>query len=297
MASRAAVPTITRPTFSTSTVDGRPRPEPVTKRMTVTPKVATEWLRHDEQAGEVVNRTPSIPRVVQYARDMAAGHWFDTGIPIIIDWDGHVRDGLQRLMALIRSNVSLRMNVVTGVDPAAQIAMDRGRPRSIADDFRIARKPNATVLSATTVLVLRWQAAKVFSSHWKPTPYEIFEFERDNNERLDHAVREGSRINRNLPKATRSALSAGLFGALSVDEQQAIEFFTSLDTGADLKNDSPILALRNTIGRYGNKAPKPKQGEQLYQIIKAWNLWRAEKPAKAIIIPSQLTSDNFPVMK
>lgn len=273
------------------------RPKMTTRFRDITPQLATQWLRNDEQAGVVVNRTPSIPRVIRYARDMAAGHWLQTGMPIIIDWDGHVRDGLQRLMAIIRSNVTLNMNVVTGVDPAAQIAMDRGRPRSNADDFRIAHKPNATVLAATTNLVLRWEQGKMFTSHWQPTPYEVWEFEDINDEHLETAVREGTRINRNLPKMTRSVIAAGLFGATALDEKAAKEFFTGLDTGANLDEDSPILALRNTVNRYGTKVPKPKQGSQLYQLIKTWNLWRAQKPAKAIIIPSQVTSENFPVMK
>jgi hypothetical protein len=286
-----------KPTLAVPKFTNQHHPEPTVKRINITPQVATDWLRRDEQAGVVVNRTPSIPRVVRYARDMEADHWLDTGMPIIIDWDGHVRDGLQRLMAIIRSGKTQRMYVVSGVDPAAQIAMDRGRPRSNADDFRIAKKPNATVLSATINLILRWQMKKVLSSHWQPTSYEVNQFETDNAELLENAVREGSRINRNVPKMTRSVIAAGLFGATKVDEDDAAQFFRGLDTGASLDPDSPILALRNAINRYGTKAPKPKQGAQLYQVIKAWNLWRAEKPAKSIIIPGQLTSENFPVMK
>lgn len=292
-----ATATTVAPRLARTVFTDRDRPEPTSKRVTITPKLAEDWLKRDEAAGIVINRDPSMVRVERYARDMTNKHWFDTGVPIIIDWDNHVRDGLQRLMAIIRSGVTLRMYVVTGIDPAAQIAIDRGRPRSNADDARMAGRPNATVLTAAASLIIRWREGKILSSHWQPTPFEVDYLIKD-EPGLEEAVREGSRINRNIPKATRSVISAAIHAARLIDEKAADVFFSGLDSGADLDIDSPILALRNTIGRYGNKAPKPRQQHQLFQYVKAWNLWREGKSARTIVIPiTTLSSETFPVMK
>jgi hypothetical protein len=281
----------------------------VKRSVDVTPELATTWLARDAAADHVVNRNPSLHRVDRYARDMSTGHWLDTFIPLIIDWDGYVRDGRHRLMAIVRSGVTIRFEVVFNADPIIQKVVDRQRPRSIADDVRMRGMANAMVVSSAASLVMRWRSGKIFSTAWIPTSLEADEFINETKDTLDDAAREATRIARNVPGLSKSVLAAAYHEARIIDPEACTEFFESLYLGANLPITSPILALSRVITRYGTSAGsrragsprKPRQEYQLHHVVRAWNLWREEpEPEKKRMIdfiPKNLTSETFPRMK
>jgi hypothetical protein len=271
--------------------------EPLTEKIDLTPEIAANWLAFDQrEEGVSYNRGSDERRVERYARDMANDKWYDTGVPIILDYMGHVRDGGHRLKAIIKSGKTIRFNVVFGIEPEAQHVIDRMRPRSVADDMRIAGNPNGMVVQSLVNLVLRWRNGIILSSKWQPTHPEMHEL-IDQNPLVHDAARKATWLHRNLSNAAKSVTGAMWFEAHQLDEDACDTFFDGLYHGADLPSTSAILALRNTIGRYGaNGKKKPRQEEQLYQFAKAWNLWRRKRDAKFIVVPPNFSSDKFPVL-
>lgn len=271
---------------------------PITEDVEVTPEIAAVWLQRDQVSDETFNRHTDVRRVERYARDMANDNWWYTGHPIVFDWDGHVRDGGHRLLAVIKSKRTIRFNVVYGVDPRSQHGMDRLRPRSVKDDMDIAGLPNGMTVASIASLILRWRSGKIFSSNWQPSDMEKLDMiEREPNVHV--AARQAIRIWRNTPQAAKSVLGTMWHEAYELDSEACERFFDLYYSGRILDDrDSAILAIRNAVIRYGsNGGKKPRQEYQLYQMVKAWNTWRVGKEAKYIIVPRSIASEKFPVLR
>lgn len=99
---------------------------------TVTPKMADALLESNTR-----NRNISESKVNEYAREMTAGKWALTHQGISISSDGTLLDGQHRLAAIVKSGVSVKMPVSTGMSQDGAFAVDQLRPRSKADAIKI----------------------------------------------------------------------------------------------------------------------------------------------------------------
>lgn len=98
----------------------------------ITPEMAESYLGRN-----MVNRHLNKDRVAQYALDMATGKWELNGEAIRFNKDGRLIDGQHRLSAIVKSGTSIRMVVMRDIENSVTI-YDRGRNRSITDQFQIA---------------------------------------------------------------------------------------------------------------------------------------------------------------
>lgn len=80
----------------------------------------------------------------------------------------------------------------------------------------------------------------------------------------------------------------------SLNLEQADEFFMQLQKGVGLGEGNPVLALRNKIGFIKNRGGKKQRVEMMALAIKAWNLFRAKKPAHAL---RWQEGEDFPIIK
>ena len=102
------------------------------KTVLMTPSLAEAILKKNER-----NRKISPNLITAYATDMINGNWNEeTASTIAIGSDGILCDGQHRLLAVIKSGKTIRMNVVTGVDPKG--IYDQNRARSTSDQLAIA---------------------------------------------------------------------------------------------------------------------------------------------------------------
>jgi hypothetical protein len=94
----------------------------------ITPAVAQEFLSRNQN-----NRPVNWKTVEQYADAMAAGHWQLHAQGLVLDTNGNVLTGQQRLWAVIYSGVNVYMRVSRGNPPSVAPLLDRGRPQSSRD--------------------------------------------------------------------------------------------------------------------------------------------------------------------
>ena len=80
-----------------------------------------------------LNRRPSLHRIRMYARDMLNGQWQLTHQGILIGKDGVVIDGQHRLMAIIESGVTIKMQISFSddIDSPKNCILDQGMSRSV----------------------------------------------------------------------------------------------------------------------------------------------------------------------
>lgn len=122
----------------------------------VSPEMASAWLQnlHPRQHGHLIEGT-----VASLAREMRTGNWRLTHQGIALDECGRLLDGQNRLTALIRANMTLKMVVAFGVPEEHFPKIDGNTPRSVA--FRTGLPPLIAPIVAQMVRLARYGSSGV----------------------------------------------------------------------------------------------------------------------------------------
>lgn len=116
----------------------------------VTPELAQSWL-----AMNTNNRPVSVRRVNDYAKDMAAGNWELTHQGVAISVDNVIADGQHRLLAIVKSGITVPMLVTLDLPTKAIIAVDRGYARSISAAINMAYEGTEWI-TPQVAAITRW---------------------------------------------------------------------------------------------------------------------------------------------
>lgn len=243
-----------------------------TSIMEITPGLATLWLQKN-----IRNRPLSDSLVAQYQRDMKAGHWSLTTEPIIFDCDGNLSNGQHRLMAAVRSGCSFDTWVNWGAQPASMKDVDMGKKRTLGDELAIEGVANATLKAAVAQHIWRWECGQSQSTNSRhPTRSEVADVLARHD--IDSSVKWKPGARGAGYRST--ALAVFIHYRLArIDRDAADVFFEYLYSGAGLRENDPILKLRN---RLINRAfhLTPREMEML--TYKAWNAWRRGSAVKVL---------------
>jgi predicted SprT family Zn-dependent metalloprotease len=269
-------------------VDAGPR----TGWVTFTPQRAQEVL----DTRNTRNRRVNPGAITRYARDMAAGHWYINGDSIRFATDGTLLDGQNRLAAIVRSGVTLRLLVVWNLPPESQATMDDGWKRTMANVLELQGRTTHAKTAASIIrrVILFDQGAYRSNQRQAPTKQEMAAFLEENPriwiaaEIADH-IRSSKGV-----RCAASTLGLAYFLFDRVSPKHAETFFQGLRTGAGLNEDSPILFLRNKLSFEGSTRLQTETAEVLAWFIKSWNAWRA---GKSIRLLRQRSGESFPEPK
>lgn len=121
--------------------------------MDITPQMAAHWLENNFR-----NRPVKEDVVIAYARDMSIGDWVSTHQGIAFNDRDELIDGQHRLLAIIRSGMTIRMmvtfglpSIIRGREMTTMDAVDRGATRSVADQLTIQHgMKNAGIIASTS---------------------------------------------------------------------------------------------------------------------------------------------------
>jgi hypothetical protein len=133
------------------------------KQVLVTPAQASKWLEKHYEAvakSEFRQRTVSRTTVEKYATDMRCGQWLLDPNPIVFDENGNLINGQHRLEAVRKSGCTIAFFISTGWDEKQNgvstiDCIDRGRPRSIGQQFSLHGVPYATKIAASVASIAR----------------------------------------------------------------------------------------------------------------------------------------------
>src|SRR5712692_504702 len=213
------------------------------------------------------------------------GEWQLTGEAIQLDDEGRVRDGQNRLRAIVQAGLPVRSVGARGVSEDAYEVMDTGRSRNAADVLHIHGFPSQNALAAAARgLMFIERYGRVFpsqrDSHLYITPVTTLQYVTDHPEIID-GVRLGDRIYHSGIQGGIGLWSIITTLFLRLDPEQAKRFAEHLTTGAGLHRGHPLLMLRNRlVGSQRDQYSTLSGREALVAIaIKAWNAWREGKNA------------------
>ena len=100
--------------------------------VTMTKQLAKDYLNRNVENRKIKKRTLNF-----YKNQMSKGNWKENGEPIIIDKNGVIRDGQHRLLAVVETDFSYRVPVISDVDHNVMDTIDTGTNRSAADVLEI----------------------------------------------------------------------------------------------------------------------------------------------------------------
>lgn len=246
----------------------------------VSPEMAISWLEQNNR-----NRKLRKAVVSRYARDMSRGLWKFNGEPIQFDTNGDLINGQHRLNAVRESRTTQPFLVVTGLPPEAHESLDAGAKRTAGDVLTLAGYEDGKTIGATARLALNLDANPNVARETRGWSTAEIKARVDSDPELLQIVNE---VMPALPRALftilpRSVIGYALYRLSKIAPEQAMEFFTSLGTGANLPAESPILALARRLN-VQNQRPKGPQSqyESLAYIFMAWNAWRKGEPRSII---------------
>lgn len=239
----------------------------------ITPALAQEWMKVN-----INNRRTHHRGILSYIAEMSKGNWECNGESIIFDSKGKLRDGQNRLMAIIKSNTTIVCVVVKGVKPSAFDTMNQGIIRTVAQIFDLNK--NIKVNGGKLGAVLK-------TLH---TYYEYNNVSGKMNLRFSPRLAEELRLeykgcedsvtfatNFKRPLLSPMMLSSLHYIFASIDKNSAEIFLTALLTG-DCGDYKEILKLRNYfLDIKMNEKTKALMGNRTFVggvIIKAWNAFR-----------------------
>src|SRR5438477_9918944 len=251
--------------------------------MTITPELAQEWL---DRGG--TNRKVTRRRIEAMAAAIQRREWQLTGEAIKLDSEGRVRDGQNRLHAIVQAGIPVRSVVARGVSEDAFDVMDTGRSRNAADVLHIHGYPSQNALAAAARgLMVVERYGRGFptqrDSHLYVTPVTTLQYVKEHPELID-GVRLGDRIYHSGIQGGIGLWAIIMTLFLRLDPEQAEQFTEHLTTGAGLHRGHPLLMLRNRLlGSQRDQYSTLSGREALVAIaVKAWNAWREDRTLQSL---------------
>jgi hypothetical protein len=201
----------------------------------VTPEKAAEWLKTSTG-----NRPLKEKAVDTYARDMQAGNWRLTHQGIAFDSEGRLRDGHHRLMALIKTGMTIPMMVTMGLGDDAMPVIDTGKIRSIGDVVSLQGVTNGArrVALARTMMTIERGLPRHFPTY---STLEVQTFLAENDEIIEWIL--SSMAYKTAPQSVQGAIGF----CYPVDKEGVALFAKMMREGVGVPAKHPVLALNNWL--------------------------------------------------
>lgn len=270
--------------------------KPQTSRiLEIGPELAEQILNQRN----VSNRPLKPGKIKDYANDLRAGRWGLTGDTIKFAPDGTLKDGQNRLAAVIRANGPvLKTHVIFGIESGLFTRMDIGKNRTPADVFHIAglHYPAHAAATVRWLLILTSDNPNNRGAHFSND--ELLAAYR---ERFDPvAIEESVRIALEVKKGTGAPV-----GAVA-----ALHYIFSQEDGPDKANAfmlewandngparGPVRTLQTRLQELAIQTNnRIHESVRNALIVKAYVAYRAGETLKRSDLSYEPGEENFPAM-
>lgn len=262
-----------------------------TKEVNVTPTMARGWMEKNTK-----NRPSNAKHTSWLASQMTAGKWKLNPQPIIFNGDGTLLDGQHRLMAVIESGKTVKMNIVTGAASDVFDVLDTNRTRTAGDVLAIQGYANAKVLAGAIQFLLNFNSGNHTyggRSRISTSNAIIADYVQKRPELCEWAA-EGLEFHKNFRLLGQKA-AVGMYCILKNKHPRLVkEFYEKVFFGENLERDEPANLFRVKMINDQLSYKKLKSTTKLAIFIKAWN---AFKEGTKVTHLRYLDTENFPVLK
>lgn len=263
----------------------------------ITPSIAKEFMDRNTK-----NRPINERNVDYLAKQMKEGKWKVNGETVKFSKTGVLLNSQHTLLAVIKSGVTIKIDVRYGLDDDVFPTLDTGRGRTSSDVLAIDGIENYTHISAMVNFIINFrighvdQAARSYShGSDKITNDTVLEFAKKHNKSLQESRIYGysAKMNDGTVSAKLLASFHYIFKKIKDAEKDANEFCSRVGDGVGLSKDSPIYVLRKTLQAADkDKKSKMNPNHRLALICKAWNLYRKNRTTTRLVV--DVIKDGFP---
>jgi hypothetical protein len=258
-----------------------------TQILLITPQLAAEFLKRN-----LNNRKLRDRHVKKLAKEMSNGKWVLNGEPIQFNNKGELINGQHRLHAIVLSNVSVYILVVSGIeDENAFATIDQNSLSRGAHTVLQMKGVNyAPIMVSISKKLIHWKNTHdKFNFSFNNNAYkevsssDVVDFYEENETDIlfvFEAIRDARLIK---TCGARSALMAALYICYKANPKTAPRFISMLKSGIGLQDQSPVLLLREKL-----TYSVPKEGGRLWDqevmalTIKAFNAYSERKTRKIL---------------
>jgi hypothetical protein len=251
----------------------------------VTPEMAKRFL--EKQGPQRNIRLDSIDR---YANDMKSGQWHFNGAPIVFDIQQRMRDGQNRMHALVKAGVPQVFEVLLNASEETIATIDTGRVRTFSDVTRMQGIPYATQVAGA-------------SSHWwkydnnamnrndRPSIKQIENIRDRHLPSIKDACRAMNKFKTATTLLTPSVMVFVFAYIYERSQELAWEFMAEIDKGVELVETDAVYALRRVLINNQARRSKLVPTIKLALAIKAFN---ARIKGKPVLQLGYRSGEEFP---
>ncbi|MBE7953583.1 hypothetical protein ILP86_04515 [Microbacterium sp. R1] len=255
---------------------------PTLEIIDVSPDLAQRWLGLN-----VANRDLKPHAIAAYARDMLAGRWALNGDAIRFSGDPtgpeKLLDGQNRLHAILRANITVKMLVMFGINESAQMTMDSGAKRSVADNLKIQGHKNNVITAAAANIAMHVTTGRT-AGGGKFTNATLQAW-IDAHPEVEASASVASKFARRTDVApSMVAYTHWVFAQLSPEDADA--FWRDAAEKIGLRFGDPVIALTNLFSDARRNRRTIDRRAQLSAIYRAWNSRRAGKSMTVVKLNS-----------
>lgn len=245
----------------------------------IAPEMAQKLLENNN-----LDKRYNHKRMLEYADAMSRGEWkHNPGDNIVVFSNGKLGNGHHRLLAVIHSGTSQMFNFCYGADPETFKVLDQQWTRTSGQLFAMEGEKNANAVAAVARLQAQWEQSGTIArtSRSGRITYRVLEDTLALNPCLRDAARFADTMKRNL--VGRGALTAWLkFQCDLIDIEKSNEFWSALQTGANLSEGSPVLALSTALQNIVTYRRKTSDTERAALVLKSFFAYRDGKQIKVL---------------
>lgn len=263
-----------------------------TKEELITPQIAEELLKNNAE-----NRPFKMPWAITLADAMTKGEWHeDTGEALKIAEDGTLIDGQHRLTAVIISGKQLRFAVMRNAKKEIFKVIDSGIKRTGGDALATCGVKNASWISAIikSYNAIKKQRSQDTRQSGGLSNSQVLSMYFPNERLWQEIFKKAQMYYNDFSKIINGSTIGGLYAVFhEISPSDAEAFFDGLCKGVALTESDAVFVLRQRLMNDKMSKGRLPQQYKLALMIKAWNLFRAGKPAK--ILKWNSIDEEFPV--
>jgi len=256
------------------------------KLETITPQIAQEMMKKNE------NRKVTEENLQFLAKEMREGRWKINGDAIRVTDEGIIIDGQHRLLAVLRTGITIQSWVIYGLSKAVFNTIDVGKRRSNGDTLGCLGEKNACRMSAALILIDKYCTGAVEKSR----SYSNSEIEGLLQKYPD--VRKSLILSKSCKSLLLPSVMDSCHYLFSKKDTLLTEIFMSkVISGAGILQKDPAYLLRERLLANSMATLKLTKALMMALVIKAWNLTREGKTASRLqlnVVDGKMTS--FPVI-
>jgi hypothetical protein len=238
----------------------------------VTWEKAAEYLERN-----IGNRNIKALNQQRISSEMANDAFVPTHQGIAFDREGILRDGQNRLQAMVDTKTNHWMLVTRGLSPEAQRHMDRNAVRQVSD-FMSGSYGAVRVAAGRIVIAVRTLGGVItpstlgqqLSAITDSELYHLFDYDTDMVALLEKYSKDANKASKFLPVGPSPVLASSV-----IFPDVAENFLGAITSGVGFNEGNPLLAFRNAaLSTYGaaNRHTLSQQPMAAYHTIRVFSM-------------------------